>query len=805
MMMNQSNHQYAVCMADLNGDRISEIAAVFRSNGQLYVDIIVWRGNAWVTASRQQGQGYGVTLLAVAPIANPQVNNLVIGWQIGAIWSKLSVYAWTSQGMQDLAPAELTYSYAEIVIVPSAAAPGGEPLLALWSHDTGEAYQIELSRWRDGVFVPARDAYMAYFPKVVENYVNLVNQHPNYPFYWSYLADAQLKAGMPSEAYVSVQHALSFEEPYPSREALLHLKSRIEKQLYSTSRAYALYPAAVKTTQGTMWGYIDSNGRMIIQPQYEYAYEFQPVGLAVVQQGGHSGLIYESGAYAVHPIYDSIGPFSEGRAAVIDKDGFKLIDESGYVITHQAYSYMSTMHDGRALVYNTLADGSSKYGYIDRQGKEVIPLQYEEATDFNQRRAVVKVKNMEYALIQLDGKKLAIYPYAFVGQLGDGLLPFQKETDGKYGYLNEQGAIIIAPAYTNAFAFQEERAVVNTAEDFNSAYGVIDKRGKWIIQPAYNEIRQLGQQRLAVGKAIDESQPFLGSIFAIYDTKGSRLSDFKYRDVSDYKEGLASATDGAETYFINRGGEAAPGYPRFAGNGVVTLMNGIIQVNIDNRISYYRPNGQLIWQPNHTIPLRYPLKVNEVKYKPNKDYVVYYPVLEGMTNASAEKKVNDTLKTLSKVKPIPADNQLDYSYSGDFNVAWFHKDLLVLELQGYNYPSGAAHGMPTQIYSHINVSNGSMYQLKDLFKPGSDYVQVLSAIIGDQIKNDPQYSYVLPDTYTGIKPNQPFYVTKEALHVYFEPYEIAPYVAGFPTFTIPFEQIKSIIDMNGYFWKSFHS
>jgi hypothetical protein len=98
-----------------------------------------------------------------------------------------------------------------------------------------------------------------------------------------------------------------------------------------------------------------------------------------------------------------------------------------------------------------------------------------------------------------------------------------------------------------------------------------------------------------------------------------------------------------------------------------------------------------------------------------------------------------------------------------------------------------------------------MYKLKDLFKPGSDYVQELSRIVGKQIKEDPQYSYVFPDSYTGIAADQPFYVTDNALHLVFAPYEIAPYAAGFPTFTIPFAQIQDNINTEGEFWKAFHS
>jgi hypothetical protein len=159
---------------------------------------------------------------------------------------------------------------------------------------------------------------------------------------------------------------------------------------------------------------------------------------------------------------------------------------------------------------------------------------------------------------------------------------------------------------------------------------------------------------------------------------------------------------------------------------------------------------------------------------------------------------------LSQVKNVPANVQLEASYTGDFSVEFFKKNLLVLELDAYDFPFGAAHGMPSRVYPHIDLVSGSFYELKDLFKRNSNYVKVLSDIIGNQIKTDPQYEYVFPDTYKGIKPDQPFYVDENNLYIYFTPYEIAPYAAGFPTFKIPFKDIASIINEQGSFWKAFN-
>lgn len=572
----------------------------------------------------------------------------------------------------------------------------------------------------------------------------------------------------------------------------------------SPARSTALYPASVKTADGISWGYIDPTGRMVLPPVYEYAFDFQDNGLAIVQVKGRNGVIDTAGRYVAEPVHEAVNPFSEGLAVAMDHDGYQVMNEAGRILTPKAYDYISSYREGRAAFSVAKPQGLSSYGYLDASGREAIPAQYLEVDDFQGGKAVVKVKDKEFHLIGLDGKRLGTYPYEFVGPLSEGLMAFQQEAGGRYGYLNEQGKVVIPLQFTGAQPFQEGRAVVNTAEDYGNKYGLINPSGAFVIKPAYNEVRQLGGQRVALGQAIVPDQPYIGSKYAIADLAGNRLTGFDYDDVTDYKDGLASAQNGRETFFIDRTGRRAPGLPVVAGTGVLTLMGSLIQAHVDNRLSYLDRSGRVVWEQNKTVPLAPPYKVAEHKYKPNKDYLVYYPQVEGMADQAAKTKVNAKLKELSQVKPVDPSAQLDYSYSGDFAVAFFRKALLVLELNGYHYPFGAAHGMPSKIYAQIDLVTGRFYELKDLFKPGSDYVKVLSDMVGKRIKNDPQYSYVWPESYKGIAPDQPFYVTEKALHLYFAPYEIAPYAAGLPEFVIPFAELGAILDKNGAFWKSFH-
>lgn len=661
-------------------------------------------------------------------------------------------------------------------------------------HFQGDTYIFGLKEEQDGWHPVTNLKGSDYYPAAF---------HGGAPFFWYYLADAQIKANQPGKAIESIESGWRLNAAEPSREEWLALINQLRIQLVKQN--VDLYPASVKTDRGTKWGYINDNGQIVIKPQYDYADDFQENGLAIVTLLDKNGLINRQNQYVIVPKYSSITRFTQGRAAVIDNQGFHVINEKGEVLTTKPYSFIGMYQEGRALFSQVDPQGVSRYGYLDRDGNEVIPATYENGTDFNEGRAVVQAKKNEFVLIGRNGERLQTYPYANVGPLGDGLMAFQETENGPYGYVDEKGNVVIPPRFLNAQAFQKGRAVVNAAPDYTTnQYGLIDKKGAFIIPAQFNDIEWLNEGRVAVGKARDPQQSFRGSRYAIADTDGKFLTEFLYNEVMEYHDGKASANDDQHTFFLDKSGQIDKSFPMLKGSGTLTQEDELVKALINQRVSYYTKSGKPVWRQNTVIPLSDQYRVKEEFYNPNKDYIVYYPRIEGMPNRDAQLQINERLKAMSQVKPIPADIELDYTYSGDFSVEFFRKQLVELQLVGYHFPIGAAHGMPTQEYAHVDLVKGKMYQLGDLFKPNSNYVKVLSDIVGNLIKNDPQYSYVFPGSYTGIKANQPFYVKQDALFLYFAPYEIGPYAAGFPTFRIPFAQIMNIIETNGDFWRSFH-
>lgn len=569
-----------------------------------------------------------------------------------------------------------------------------------------------------------------------------------------------------------------------------------------------IYPAKDNYLGDPKWGYIDSAGMFVIQPAFSQAFRFQGNGLAIAGTGDRVGLIDRNGNYVAQPVYEHIREFSEGLAIASDKDGCVVLDESGRVISDK-YEYIADYRSGRA-VYRTMTEsGKALYGYLDSSGKPVIPAIYGDATSFEGNRATAKLNDGLYALIDRSGKALKTLECWEMSAFSDGKAAFRESHDGRYGYIDTNGNVVIKPAFVTAGNFRDHRAVVSVWGGGREIYGLIAENGRFVIIPQYEEILMLGEDRVALGIPRDPGNLYAGLKYALADTDGNLLTDFVFCSVGRFSNGIASAADSTSTYFINTSGKKVENLPVLEGKGEMEVLDGLVYVNIDQRAFYLNRQGQAVYRPVSWVGTESGVKVFEEKYKPNVDYLVYYPVLGNMADLKAEADINAKLREMwtdiSTLKVKPSDI-LDYHYESGFSVVFSRKDLLVLAESSYFYPFGAAHGTPDMNHVHIDTRSGEFYELGDLFRKGSNYEAVLTEIVGRQINElvESGDEMIFPDAFDGISSDQPFYVTDKGLSLYFRPYEIAPYAAGFPTFMVTYEEIADIIDKDGKFWKSFN-
>ncbi|EPY2286003.1 hypothetical protein ACTQ4P_15940 [Clostridium sporogenes] len=216
----------AVGMVDLDGDGILELIAAYKWQGEIYIIVLKYYCGTWYVADTVKGKGYNITYFGAAPVTSRYKNNLVVGWQVGAIWSDLSVYEWTDMGLKDLINGNKYFSLIEVKDIKGIQGKDGIYELALWIHDTGKAYKVEIYRWAGDKFTLALDVYPNYFKKVANYYKRLLKEMDS-TTYWYYLADAQIKTGDTQGALESIDRALDSEYPYPSKEELIDLKGQI--------------------------------------------------------------------------------------------------------------------------------------------------------------------------------------------------------------------------------------------------------------------------------------------------------------------------------------------------------------------------------------------------------------------------------------------------------------------------------------------------------------------------------------------------------------------------------------------------
>lgn len=232
---------------------------------------------------------------------------------------------------------------------------------------------------------------------------------------------------------------------------------------------------------GDMWGYIDKEGKILINPQFAEATVFID-GIALVRSADNKyGYIGEDGKYIINPTYKSALPFSEGIACVVPENGKpQFIDEKNNVkFTVNTGEYCGSFNEGLAPV--KIED---KWCFIDKEGNIKINAQFDYVRLFSEGFAAVSTTNKEkgetlWGFVNKKGEITINYQFKYVGRFNDGLAVV---SDGeKYGYIDKSGKYVINPQFEAAGDFKNGMAIISQG----SMYGYIDKEGKIIINPQF--------------------------------------------------------------------------------------------------------------------------------------------------------------------------------------------------------------------------------------------------------------------------------------------------------------------------------
>jgi WG repeat protein len=209
------------------------------------------------------------------------------------------------------------------------------------------------------------------------------------------------------------------------------------------------------------WGYrTKGSGKVIIQPRFEYAEPFFKE-YATVEINGRKASIDLAGAVVFLPGY----PLSEGLYCVKSgswlgilggKPKFGFADRSGRYVIPPIYDNAYDFSQGLAAVRI-----NGKYGYIDKIGRMVIKQRFTWAGPFSEDRAAVLLDDEE-GYIDKTGRVVIDPQFRWAAIFSDGLAAVL--IYNKWGYINTVGEVVIKPRFTRAWPFYQGAARVEVDE-----------------------------------------------------------------------------------------------------------------------------------------------------------------------------------------------------------------------------------------------------------------------------------------------------------------------------------------------------
>jgi hypothetical protein len=209
-----------------------------------------------------------------------------------------------------------------------------------------------------------------------------------------------------------------------------------------------------------------------------------------------------------------------------------------------------------------------KWGYINRTGSITIEPRFDNAYDFYEDRACVRI-NGKYAFIDEKGNIIRNRQFKSAAlRFSEGLARITE--NGKNGFIDKSGNTVIEPKYDFAFYFSEGIACVKVGDKWS----YIDKTGKMVIEAKFDKARQFSEGLAAVS---------VKGKWGYIDKSGKTeiALQFEYPEVWErtfrFSEGLAATWFDGKWGYINKKGETVikPGF-----DGASDFSEGLACVSV---------------------------------------------------------------------------------------------------------------------------------------------------------------------------------------------------------------------------------
>lgn len=269
------------------------------------------------------------------------------------------------------------------------------------------------------------------------------------------------------------------------------------------------------------FGFINSNGKIIIQPKFLSAENFSE-GLAAVRINGTYGYVDAAGRFIIPAIYDYAQPFSEGLALVHKNQQSLFINVKGDKLFEVNYPIVHSFEHGLAYVQTN----SGKVGFINKNGKLTIDTTYVFVRSFHEGLAIARKKVNSGDVFELDN-------YGVIDSTGKVIIPF-----GKYSYINDykNGSFYVKIISKGPTTYGSSK--VGFIDKYDHLSFSIENNGEQIIE---------GDMHNGLAMVAFRSSPYRGFI----NLNGEIiLKDKQYQHVENFNDNRAFVEENDHSYSI---------------------------------------------------------------------------------------------------------------------------------------------------------------------------------------------------------------------------------------------------------------
>lgn len=264
----------------------------------------------------------------------------------------------------------------------------------------------------------------------------------------------------------------------------------------------------VKNDEGK-FGIIDYSRTQILEPKYDSIQNVYGNDLYVVTEAGKQKVVNKENQEVLTTGFDSIeGILSNQDKSVIfvKANKYGVMNLSGEVLIDAEYDKLE-----EAKVGTFIAKKADKYGIINSSKEEKVPFEYSSIV-YNKKADIYILEDSNYnshilnnnletkasgILIELNETKgylklriednYKYYNFKFEEKEEADIFPnrtlFLSKKDGKYGYVDKDGKVIVDYIYDDAI---EQNDYGYSAVKKDGKWGSIDTKGQVVQEPTYN-------------------------------------------------------------------------------------------------------------------------------------------------------------------------------------------------------------------------------------------------------------------------------------------------------------------------------